>query len=60
MIKRTEAEALARALRDLLADSEAGLSISTRYRYEGALVGLEAVLGHRSTLAPDIDLTSLL
>lgn len=46
-LPRHEVEKLADALRDLLADPDAGLKDNERRRWEGALVALEVVLGIR-------------
>jgi hypothetical protein len=40
--------------------TEPDLSTATKYRFEGALAALEAVLGNSSTLAPELDCKSLL
>lgn len=42
-----EVEKLAAAVRELLADPDAGLTDHERRRWEGALVALEVVLGVR-------------
>ena len=45
-----EQVALREAIRELLEDPDAGLSIAARHRWEGALATLEAVLGEHTTL----------
>jgi hypothetical protein len=53
-----EVRALAESVRERLTDPE--LSMSARYRWEGALAALEAVLNEGSSQVPGLDLTSLL
>jgi hypothetical protein len=51
-----EIEALARGIRNLLADPDSNLNEGRRRRWEGALTALEAVLGLDPSLVDDFDL----
>jgi hypothetical protein len=55
-LTKADIVALADDIRDLLADPDAGLTATTRARWEGALAALEAVLGLRSSLIEDPEL----
>jgi len=49
-LSQDETEKLAEAIRRLLVDPDARISQVARYRWEGALAALEAVLGGSTTL----------
>ena len=52
-MRRSEIEELSASITALLADPEADLNEPMRRRWEGALVALEAVLGHRTSSLVD-------
>lgn len=52
-LTRAEVADMARRIRELLDDPDAGLSVAARHRWEGALVGLEAAMGERPSLVDE-------
>jgi len=52
-LNRAETADLARRIGELLADPDAGLSVTARHRWEGALSILEAVLGQAPSMVTE-------